>query len=190
VLRDAQQLDNEHNHPDTAAALYVAALRILLRAGALAGKHAAPANAGDDRLSSLVESIEATRATFTPQLAALVAETCGEAGLAAVHGRDRQALQQELRRSAERIGAVVHAQQRPFLRVLRARRRRRIAAVILALTALAWTAQAALNPRNLALHRPVQVSSRDASYGVDPSGVVDGDELIWVFTAHMALAPL
>jgi hypothetical protein len=57
------------------------------------------------------------------------------------------------------------------------RRRLRATLAVLVLAPILWLVAHGMARPNLALHRPVVVSDRDPTYGVDPSQVVDGDQL-------------
>jgi len=175
MLRDAQQLDHLRGERDTAAVMYMNAITLMVRASETVERNLA--HEGIDERTSLRSSELRERAS-APILALLAGEF-GPIDFAELSDADgtRAKLRDELRRTAHFLAAIVHEQQRPYRRLARLRAFRLGVAGVLLSSFLAWGAHALLTPTNLALHRPVTVSSRDPFWGVDPQRVVDGDEL-------------
>jgi len=175
ILRDAEQLDHLLGERDTAAVMYMNAITLMARASETVERSREEGGI-DDR--SLLRATELRERASAP-VRALLGGEFGPIDFAELDEADgtRSKSRDELRRAAHFLGAIVHEQQRPYRRLVRLRAfRLGIAGALLSLL-LAWTAHALLTPRNLALHRPVTVSSRDPFWGVDPQRVVDGDEL-------------
>jgi hypothetical protein len=176
ALADAQQLGEVSHDSTSALLLYRAALILFLSARLARAAEPAP-DVPAQRWASLEQLPEAVDALsqLTSRQATLVREaisTDSEEGHAARwSSQDRRLCQDGLRRVALALGdplAVEAGRGRRLLLV------RCLKVGVLALCLVLPTAYALLKRPNLALHRPVVVSSRSPQYGIDPSAVVDG----------------
>jgi hypothetical protein len=176
ALEDAQQLSEAVHTSGSALLLYRAALILFLNARLARVPEPAPDVPAERwaRLGQLPEAADVL-AQLTSRQASLVREavsTDSEEGQAAKwSSQDRQLCQEGLRLVALALGdppAVEAGRERRLLFVRYAK------LGVLALCLLLPAAYALLKRPNLALHRPVVVSSRSPQHGVDPSSVVDG----------------
>jgi hypothetical protein len=176
ALADAQQLSEAAHHSASALLLYRAALILFLNARLARAPDSALDTAAERwaRLEQLPEAGDVL-AQLTSRQASLVREAiCAESeeGHAAKwSSQDRELCQDGLRRLALALGDPLAVEAGHGRRLLFVRRLR---IGVLALCLLLPMAYALLKRPNLALHRPVVVSSRSPQYGVDPNRVVDG----------------
>lgn len=177
ALADAQQLSEADPGNGSALLLYRAAAIFFMNARLARAKAPAVPDASEERWARLEQLPEFrdTLAQLTPRQANLVREAVSsdsEEGQAAKWSyEERQRCQDGLRRVALALGDPL---------AVEAGRGRRLFLVrclkigTLSLGLLLPSAYALLKRPNLALHRPVVVSSRSPEHGVDPSRVVDG----------------
>jgi hypothetical protein len=183
ALQDARQLGNSRAGRDAALLLYRAAIRLLVRASVLRR-----AGAGGDEVPC---SETWTRAAELPAVSALiqawggapprwfvdgVTNEHGEIYLAELPGSERARALIEMGALAQGLADPLDADARRVGRLLRVRWLRFIVVALPLALGMIWGLARVTARPNLALHRPVEVTSRDPTYGVDPSHVVDGDE--------------
>ena len=177
ALADAQQLREAADSSGSALLLYRSAVVLFLNARlARASDPAAPA-APAERWAQVEQLPDAgdALAQLTSTQAALVRETLStdsvESHAAKWSNEDRQRCQEGLRRVALALGDPLVVEAGQVRRLLFVRR---LKIGVLALCLLLPATYALLKKPNLALHRPVVVSSRSEEHGVDPNRVVDG----------------
>ncbi|HET7545154.1 MAG TPA: discoidin domain-containing protein [Polyangiaceae bacterium] len=173
ILRDAHQIGNSPMGHEAALILYRAATRLMIdaelrRNGALADSPEAELWDQARQLGIVREPLSLERALSAQQ---------GEAYLAELAPAERGKMLEELRAVAQGLADRSFDDATRLARTLWTRRFRIGGLALLLIGPLTWFGWGVVNPRNLALHQPVEVSDREPTYGVDPSQVVDGDEL-------------
>jgi hypothetical protein len=173
ILRDAHQIGNSAAGHEAALILYRAATRLLMsaelhRRGARVDTPSAELWERARELGIVAEPPSVQRALSADQ---------GEAYLAELAPAERAKMLEELRALAQGLADRSFDEATRLPRMLWTRRFRIGVVALFFGGILAWSLFRLVVPRNLALHRPVEVSDREATYGVDPSHVVDGDEL-------------
>jgi hypothetical protein len=103
------------------------------------------------------------------------AVTNDEPHLATLSPSARKALLASMTAFAKRLAAPLEHDATIVPRIQWKRRRRIGAVSLLVVGLLAWSILVLTRQANLASHRPVVVSDRDPTYGVDPTHAVDGD---------------
>jgi hypothetical protein len=182
ALRDARQLGTSAEGVDTAVLLCRAAIRLLVRAALLRrapGTNDTTRNETWSRATQLPAwsaFVGSHDAKDTSWLNDVVANDDGDVCLAQLSASERERVLTAMLVLARDLAAPL---AEDAARARRPRRTRRIRAIVafLVLVAIVWLVVRGTARPNLALHRPVVVSDRDPMYGVDPSQVVDGDQL-------------
>jgi hypothetical protein len=169
LLRDAHQLATSPAGQYSALALYRSAVRLLLHGR---GLEAQPSAAESGR----ADNAQLEELLASPPLAAVLDGESGEARLATVSGEARERLLVDLRSAAQRLADERLDDHLRVRRLVWTRRFRLLAlgAVLGACSFLLWRS---LEPKNLALNRPVETSPQDPNYAVPARRLVDGDEL-------------
>lgn len=183
ALSDAHQLANSAAGRDSALLLYRAAVRLLLRATLL--HHGLLTDAATDaEVWSHARDLAAWSALLTEQqladahwLDSALLGDAGEARLAMMSDADRERALSALKRLTMRLAAPLEERASAESRLLWTRRIRIGSVLLVVGMLLAWRLSIAFAPRNLALHQPVTTTDSEPQYGVDPSHVVDGDQL-------------
>jgi hypothetical protein len=177
TLADAQQLGDAVDSSGSALLLYRATVLLFLNARLARAPAASASDTPADRwaLSEQFPEVRDAVAQLTFRQATLVREAIStdseETHAARWSSEDRQHCQDGLRRVALALGDALAVEAG------RGRRRlfvRRLKIGVLSLCLLLPATYALLKKPNLALHRPVVVTSRSPEHGVDPSRVVDG----------------
>lgn len=182
ALRDAHQLGSSADGGDTALLLCRGAIRLLVRASLL---RRAPGN-GDmtwsETWSRAMELpawsafVGSHEASDTSWLNDVVTNDDGDLYVAKLPTAERERVLGAMRVLARDLAAPLEKDAARARRPGRARRLRATLAGLL-LVPIPWFVVLGTARPNLALHRPVVVSDRDPTFGVDPSQVVDGDQL-------------
>ncbi len=184
ALKDAHQLGNSRAGRETALLLYRSVIRLLAGAAvqrSLRGESSELSWSETwSRAAGLTEWVGAPGVVDEEPPAWLVEGVVSEEGelyLAKLRAADAERALLGMRGLAQRLAEPL---EDDFLRVRRLiwlRRLRLLVAGLLAFCALFAVLDRLASRRNLALHRPVVVSDREPTYGVNPSQLVDGDEL-------------
>ena len=183
LLRNAQQLDHWHPDRDSASVMYSNAIALMAAASRTVIERQTAAGLSSDMVTSWEQLVRSA----SPRLQTLLCSDVNVASLADIAHADAapSGPVADLRSSASTLARIVFRQQQPYRRLIWQRTLRIGVASVVALVALVWAAYALLTPTNLALKRPVAVSSSHPVWRVDPSRVVDGKELALGFhTAH------
>ncbi len=177
ALKDAQQLGNSQAGGGSALLLYRSAIRLLVRVSMLRRRAIATVEGPSSEVwARAAELPDWPGSTLGGEwLERGVVDDGGEAYLATLSAVEREHALVGLRALAEHF-AVPLAEAAFGARRRRSLRRMLSGLALLVGGAVVWGVVAAATRRpNLALHRPVSVSDRDPTFGVDPEQVVDGD---------------
>jgi hypothetical protein len=179
ALRDGNQMASSEGGREPALLLLRSAIRLFARAMVLRRGHA-----GSDAQWAEVWSIAtnlpawpAVQGSLQQAATAQVVDaiTNDEPYLATLSPSARKALLASMTAFAKRLAAPLEHDATLVPRI-QWKRRRRLGAVSLFFVALlAWSIVALTRQQNLASNRPVVVSDRDSTFGVDPMHAVDGD---------------
>jgi hypothetical protein len=99
----------------------------------------------------------------------------GENQLAALTVVDQRKLLVGLERVALEVGAPLDAEAEPARRAFVRRWTLRCSAAVMLVAAITWAGDAMIRKKNLALHRPVTISSNEKAARVRTRALVDGD---------------
>jgi len=175
ALADARDLADATTGQHSALLLYRSSLVLFLSACSARNAEPPPSAA---KLWTALEQLPELKTAFSsltlaqvPLVAATLTSEVPELVLLSLSREEREQSLLGLRRLALALGERLALDAHGARSLLLARRLKIGAAVLCLLLPLAWTL---LKPTNFALHRPVEVSSRSAQYGVEPSQVVDG----------------
>jgi len=176
ALTDATQLASSRSGRDTALLLYRAAIRLLACATVLRRGESADPLPWSEVWSS-ASSLPGWPTSELPMwLSQGVIHDEGERYLAALPAAEREPTLESMRALTEQLATPLQTDATLVSRALWTRRLRLGGVALVAVLALCIGVSRLIVSKNLALHRPVVVSDRDPTYGVDPSQVVDGDE--------------
>ena len=181
ALLDARALSTSPEGAGPALLLLRAAIILFARAhqrrgGWLSGRGDTPeADAAPVAASPVVKSaLEKLSGEERAAILALLSPD-GENQLALLDAADQRRLLMGLERVALEVGAPLDAEAEPVRRAFVRRWTLRAGAAVLIVAALAWTGDALFRKSNLALHRPVTISSNEKAARVRTRALVDGD---------------
>jgi hypothetical protein len=183
AVRDAEQLGASSEGRDTALLLYRGAIRLLVRAALLRGSLTSDTMdrremwARARELPAWAAFVAAHEGDAASWLDGVITNEDGDAYLAELSDSERERALVGMGALARRLAAPLEEDAHRARRVRRARRLRASLAALLVLLLTAWFAPRWFARPNLALHRPVVVTNSDPDFDIDPTQVVDGDEL-------------
>ncbi len=182
ALKDAHQMGSSRAGRDTALLLHRSACRLLARATLLRrGVMTETASwpeiwAHSAQLPGWPNPTLPADESDARWLRDVVESELGELHLARLPSAERERALIAVSSVAQKLAAPLELDATRVTRVIWARRFRASPLLLFGLI-LAWQARGLVLRPNLALHRPVVVSDRDPTFGVDPEQVVDGDQL-------------